>query len=129
MPAGCTVILRTIGRRLRCRYAADTDVSIGPSPLPLRAARPSRERAFGLVIDDPSGFVYADDQLLQVSSGVSVLPLRVNSSILLPPGDVPRQLIAPHVDTIWASRVSDSYVPRGGRSDDSRNTFPGFAVA
>ena len=59
------------------------------------------------MIGEPSALVYAADQVLHVSSGVSVLPLRVKSSIL-PPAVVPRQLIAPHVDTICASRVSDS---------------------
>src|SRR5438045_4157462 len=101
-------MLRTTGRRLRCRYAAVTDVRTGPSPLPLSTARHCRYRAFGLVIEEPSALVYAADQLLHVSSGVSVLPLRVNSSIWWPPPVDPRQLIAPQVDTICASRGSDS---------------------
>src|SRR5580765_4193196 len=106
MPGGWTVMLRTTGRRLRCKYAAVTEVSTGPSPLPVRTARHCRYRAFGLVIDEPSALVYAPDHALQVSSGVSVLPVRVKSSMRLPvaaAGDVPRQLIAPQVDTICAS--------------------------
>jgi hypothetical protein len=43
-----------------------------------------------------------------VSSGVSVLPVRVNSSTLEPAGVVACQLITPHVATICASRASDS---------------------
>ena len=62
-------------------------------------------RALGLEIGAP-GAAYGDDHGLQVSSGVSVLPERVDSSILLPVGVAPRQLIAPHDDTICASRTS-----------------------
>ena len=40
------------------------------------------------MIDEPVAFVYADDQALHVSSGVSVLPDRVNISILLSGGTV-----------------------------------------
>ena len=36
---GCTVIERTCGRMLRCRYAAVTDVSTGPLPRPVKTAR------------------------------------------------------------------------------------------
>src|SRR5713101_7021698 len=108
MPGGWTVTLRTCGRRFRCRYAAVTDVSTGPSPLPVNTARHCRYRAFGLVMDEPSALAYADDHTLHVSSGVSVLPLRVKSSMRFPAGVDPRQLIAPHVETIWASRDSDS---------------------
>src|SRR4051812_36195359 len=108
MPGGCTVIERTTGRRLRCRYAAATDVSTGPLPLPLRTARHCRYRAFGLVIADPSGAEYAADHALHVSSGVSVLPLRVDSSIRLSRGIVPRHRSEPHVASICASRASDS---------------------
>jgi hypothetical protein len=43
-----------------------------------------------------------------VSSGVSVLPDRVKSSTRLPFGVAPRQLMEPHVETICASRTSDS---------------------
>ena len=57
MPGGWTVMLRTTGRRLRCRYAAVTDVRTGPSPLPVITARHCRYRAFGLVIGDPAGLV------------------------------------------------------------------------
>ena len=81
------------------------------------------------MIGEPSALVYAADQALHVSSGVSVLPDRVKSSMRLPPGAVPCQLIVPHVATICASRGSDSYVPRGARSGESRNSLPGFAVA
>ena len=130
MPGGCTVIERTIGRRFRCRYAAMTEVSTGVSGfVPLITARHCRYRAFGLVIDVPSACVYADDQLLHVSSGVSVLPDRVKSSTRVPDGFVVRQLIVPHVATVCASRASDSYVPRVARSDVKRNSLPGLAVA
>ena len=122
------MIERTCGRRLRCRYAAATDVSTGPSPFPVRTARHCRYRAFGLVIGDPSTLAYAADQALHVSSGVSVLPDRVNSAIWLPGGADPCQLTVPHVAIVCASRASDSYVPREARSDDRRNTLPGFAV-
>src|SRR4051794_30003031 len=108
MPGGWTVMERTTGRRLRCRYAAVTDVSTGPSPLPVSTARHCRYRALGLVIGEPSGDAYADDHALQVSSGVSVFPLRVVSSTLLSFGTVPRQLNVPQVATIWASLGSDS---------------------
>jgi len=81
------------------------------------------------VIGVPSALVYAADQALHVSSGVSVLPARVKSSILLPAAAVPCQLIVPQVDTICASRVSDSYVTRAARSGDTRNSLPGLAVA
>src|SRR5438093_1325962 len=108
MPGGWTVIDRTTGRRLRCRYAALIDVTTGPSPLPVRTARHCRYRAFGLTIGDPSPLVTADDQALHVSSGVSVLPERVNISILPSTGRVARQLSAPHVATVCASRGSDS---------------------
>ncbi len=123
------MIARTIGRRFRCRYAAVTDVRTGPPPFPVSTARHWRYRALGLVMGEPSGEVYAADHELQVSSGVSVLPLRVASSTWLPLGTVPRQLSAPHVDTICASLGSDSYVPREACSDDSRNSLPGLAVA
>src|SRR5215471_11446534 len=128
MPGGWTVIDRTTGRRLRCRYAAVTDVNVGPSPRPVNTARHCRYRALGLAMVEPSGFVYADDQLLQASSGVSVLPDRVKSSIRPPFGTVPRQLTVPHDATVLASRTSDSYVPRVARSAESRNSLPGFAV-
>src|SRR5690242_17065726 len=129
MPGGWTVIDRTCGRRFRCRYAAVTDVSTGPSPFPVRTARHCRYRAFGLTMGELSAFAYAGDQALHVSSGVSVLPERVESSMRLPLVAVPRQLSAPHADTICASRGSDSYVPRGARSAPKRNSLPGFAVA
>src|ERR1700730_9908390 len=99
MPGGWTVMLRTCGRRFRCRYAAVTEVSTGPSPLPVSTARHCRYRAFGLVIDEPSALVYAAAQTLHVASGVSVLPVRVKTSMRLPAGDVPRQLMAPQVET------------------------------
>src|SRR6266850_4278854 len=108
MPAGCTVIDWTLGRRLRCRYAAVTEVSTGPSPLPVRTARHCRYRAFGLVIAEPSLLEYAPDHVLHVSSGVSVLPDRVYSSMRFPAAAVPCQLIAPQVEIICASRASDS---------------------
>src|SRR5687767_6387577 len=107
MPGGWTVTDRTSGRRLRCRYAAVTDVSTGPVPEPESVARHCRYRAFGLTIGDPSAAVCAGDQSLHVSSGVSVLPERVKSSTRLPEGVDPRQLMAPHVDAICASRTSD----------------------
>src|SRR5437773_12467632 len=100
-------MLRTCGRRLRCRYAAVTEVSTGPSPLPVSTARHWRYRAFGLVIGEPSAFEYAADHALQVSSGVSVLPDRVYNSMRFPAAVVPRQLIEPHVEIICASRDSD----------------------
>ena len=53
----------------------------------------------------PSGCVYAADHGLHVSSGVSVLPERVNNSTRLPPGTVPCQVIVPQVETVCASRV------------------------
>src|SRR5262245_20900737 len=121
---------RTTGRRLRCRYAAVTDVSTGPSPRPrANTARHCRYRAFGLVMGEPFGLVYGEDQALQVSSGVSVLPLREYSSILSPFPVPPRQLSDPHVAIICASRGSDSYVPFAARSSVSLNSLPGFAVA
>src|SRR3954465_10573847 len=78
---------------------------------------------------DPSGAEYGADHALHVSSGVSVFPLRVDTSILLSLGMVPRQRSEPQVASIWASRASDSYVPRCARSDESRNSLPGLAVA
>jgi len=83
----------------------------------------------GLVTGDPSALTYGPAQALQVSSGVSVFPDRVYISMRVPAGAVARQLIAPQVDTICASRTSDSYVPRGARSGESLKTLPGFAVA
>src|SRR3954468_16076960 len=100
MPGGWTVIDRTTGRRLRCRYAALIDVSTRPSPLPVSTARHWRYRALGLVMGDPSGEEYAADQALHVSSGVSVFPLRVEISIFASFGTVPRQRIDPHVASI-----------------------------
>ena len=97
-----------IGRRFRCRYAAVTDVSTGPSPRPVRTARHCRYRALGLAMGAPSDGTALVDQALQVSSGVAVLPLRVASSILLPLGTVPCQLSAPQVASICASPGSDS---------------------
>src|SRR5260370_21959853 len=129
MPGGWTVMDRTCGRRLRCRYAALIDVTIGPSPLPVRTARHCRYRAFGLEIGEPLALVAAGDHVLHVSSGVSVLPERVNISIRPSDGTVACQLSAPHVATVCASRASDSYVPRAARSAPRRNSLPGFAVA
>jgi hypothetical protein len=77
---------------------------------------------------DPSADLYAGDHSLHVSSGASVFPERVEISIWFPALVTPRQLIEPHVDTICASRGSDSYVPRVARSSESRNSLPGFAV-
>jgi hypothetical protein len=97
------------GAHLRAQVPLQTgEVSTGPSPLPVNTTRHCRYRAFGLVIGDPAASPYAADQALQVSSGVSVLPARVNSSTLLPGAAVPRQLIAPHVEIICASCTSDS---------------------
>src|SRR6185312_2126733 len=122
MPGGWTVMERTTGRMLRCRYAAAVDVRTGPSPLPVSTARHCRYRAFGLAIGEPSAFEYGADHELQVSSGVSVLPLRVEISILASRGTEPCQRIDPHVASICASRASDSYVPRCARSGDRRNS-------
>ena len=41
-------------------------------------------------------------------TGSAVLPERVNSLVVLPAGTEPRQLIAPHVATVSASRTVDS---------------------
>src|SRR3954462_15602817 len=129
MPGGCTVMERTGGRRFRCRYAAVTDVSTGPAPLPVSTARHCRYLAFGLAMAAPSVGNEFVDHALQVSSGGSVLPLRVASSMRLPWGTVPRQLNPPQVETICASLGSDSKVPRDACSEETRNSFPGFAVA
>src|SRR5436309_15891937 len=102
MPGGCTVIERTCGRRLRCRYAAVTEVSTGPSPFPVRTARHCRYRALGLVIGDPSTLEYAADQALHVPYGVSVLPHRVNSSIWLPVAADPCPLSVLDLHTVCA---------------------------
>ena len=101
----------------------------GDRILPLFMAQAFPAGAVGLVIADPSAAVYAADHGLQVSSGVAVLPVRVEISMPLPVGVDPRQRMAPQVATVCASRGSDSYVPRGARSGDKRNNFPGFAVA
>src|SRR6478609_9311833 len=116
MPGGWMVMLRTCGLRFRCRYAALTEVTTGVLFWPDSTARHCKYLAFGLVIAEPSGFVYAVDHALHVSSGVSVLPDLVNSSTRVPAGVVPCHVSAPHVETIWASRLSDSYVPRLARS-------------
>ena len=58
-----------------------TDVSTGPSPLPVKTARHCRYRAFGLMIGDPSDAAYAADHGLHVSSGVSVFPDRVKRAV------------------------------------------------
>src|SRR5215471_12550918 len=108
MPGGWTVMERTTGRRLRCRYAALIDVSTGPSPLPVRTARHWRYRAFGLAMAEPSDAEYGADHALQVSSGVSVLPLRVEISIFESFGTEPRHRIDPHVASICASCAADS---------------------
>src|SRR5437764_12668720 len=99
---------RTTGRRFRCRYAAVTDVRTGLSLLADSTARHCRYRALGLAIGEPSGAAYAGDHALHVSSGVSVLPDRVNSSIWLPAPLEPCQLSAPHVAIVCASRGSAS---------------------
>src|SRR5215470_9614323 len=78
---------------------------------------------------DPSGLPYGADHALHVSSGVSVLPVRVEISIFPSFGTDQCQRIEPHVANICASRASDSYVPRGACSDETRNSLPGFAVA
>src|SRR5215472_19019068 len=105
MPGGCTVIERTVGRRLRWRYATVTDVKMGDSVrVPVSTARHCTYRAFGFAIVVPSGLVVPGDQALHVSSGVSVLPDRVETSIFVPAGVVPRQLRAPHVAMVCASR-------------------------
>src|SRR4051812_46451317 len=111
------------------RYAEDSDVKIGADvAVPVSTARHCRYRAFGLAICEPSALVYGPLQSLQASSGVRVLPERVNTSTLLPAGAVARHVIAPHVDTSFASLTSDSNVPFVARAADTDISKPGFAV-
>ena len=63
-------------------------------------ARHCKYLAFGLVMGDPCALVYAADQALQVSSGVSVLPEREYSSMRPPAGTIAFQLIDPQVEII-----------------------------
>src|SRR6185295_4255951 len=102
---------------------------MGPcDPLVVKTARHCRYRAFGLAIGSPPAFVYAFDHALQVSSGVAVLPVRVNTEIS--PGlAAARQRIAPQLATVPASRTSDSYVPRRAAAGESANSFPGLLAA
>ena len=85
-----------------------TDVRTGLSFLPVSTTRHWRKRALGLVTGEPSAAVWGADHGLHVSSGVSVLPDRVKTSIRPPAGTVPRQLSVPQVATARASRGSDS---------------------
>ena len=99
-------------------------------------------------IDDPTGPPLADKVLASGGTRIfrdqATCPFRAFAHVRLasepleaprpgltfsPAVVVPRQLIAPHVDTISASRGSDSYVPRGARSGERRNSLPGLAVA
>ena len=57
---------------------------------------------------EPSGAAYGADQSLHASSGVRVLPERVDTSTLVPAGVVARQDSAPQDATIFASFTSDS---------------------
>src|ERR1041384_3971762 len=85
VPGGLMVIEVTSGRMFRGRYAAVTDVSSGASPLlPVSTARHCRYRARGLVMGLPSCVGYGAVQSLQVSSGVRVLPDRVEISTRVP---------------------------------------------
>ena len=77
----------------------------------------------------PSGRVIAGDQALHASSGISEFPDLVETSMPAPLGMVACHVSAPHVATVCASCDSDSNVPRLARSDDSRYSLPGFAVA
>src|SRR5688572_28948198 len=120
----------TRGRVLRGRYAAVTDVSSGLSVgLGVRTARHCRYRSRGLTIALPSGAPQASLQSLQVSSGVRVLPERVDSSTLVPEGVSACHFSAPQVAKVCASRTSDRYVPRSDRTRESRCSLPGFDVA
>ena len=65
-------------------------------------------RALGLVMGELSPDPEAGAQALQASSGVSVFPVRVKTSICEPYGTVPRQRSDPQVASICASRGSDS---------------------
>src|SRR5262245_24492556 len=101
------VIDVTSGRRLRGRYAAVTDVRIGEVALsPLSTARHCRYRAFGLAICSPSAIVYGFDHALHVSSGVAVLPDRVDTCTC-PGFAVARHRSTPQLATVPASRTSD----------------------
>ena len=83
-------------------------MSSGVAGPPVSTARHCRYRAFGLLIGEPSAAVYGADQSLHASSGVRVLPERVETSTLVPAGVVARQETAPQDATIFASLTSDS---------------------
>ena len=113
-----------MGRRLRCTYAAETDVRTGLLALPASTAFHCRYRAFGLLISSPLDAAYGPLQALHVSSGVAVLPDRVNTSTRPPAGTDARQLSVPQSATVCASRTSDVYVPSAARCGDSLKLFP-----
>src|SRR5262245_60314939 len=102
------VIELTSGRRFRGRYAAVTEVRIGDVALsPVNTARHCRYRAFGLAIRPLCASVYGVDQAVYVSSGVAVLPDRVDTCTC-PGFAVARHRNTPQLATVEASRTSDS---------------------
>src|SRR5580765_5008915 len=106
-------ILRPMKARLTSSRAAG-DVEL------FKTARHCRYLVFGLAIWPPFGSARATLQTLHVSSGFSVLPVRVWIETF------PLELhqMRPHVAVVLASSTEESYVPSATVSGPNRNSEP-----
>src|SRR5687767_5006647 len=117
---GRMFIASTSGAMLRARNAIATSFRIDGADPAFKTPRHCKKRARGLGTLPRCGSEWTACHALQVSFGVSVLPLRVSITTF----PFARHQIFPHAAVDFASSTEDSYMPWDNVSGPILNSQP-----